>query len=330
MARELGLSEDRVSRVRLAGLLHDIGKATIPDSILKKPGLLDPVERRSINTHPAIGAQIIDHHSLGDVRAWVAAHHERHDGNGYPSGLAGHKIPVEARILAVADAYEAMTSDRAYRAAVTPAEACAELLRCANSQFDPTVVNALLNALARAPHEQTAGGSDPDSATQMTEPDTISPRSAHARPSAPPTSTRAAVARVHEEIRESYPAVPGSIPDARSAVTQLATRSGIAGEPLEAIRLAVTEAVTNAVKHAYTEQIGAFHVTAAVTGEELWVLVADDGSGYKTRARSPGLGWGLALIAQHSEEYVITERADGGTEVRMRFAIPPSTEPAAG
>lgn len=157
MARELGLSESRVSRVRLAGLLHDIGKATLPDSILKKPGPLDPAERRSIDTHPAIGAQIINHQSLADVSAWVAAHHERHDGLGYPAGLAGDEIPLEARILAVADAYEAMTSDRAYRTAVTPAAACAELLRCANSQFDPTVVNALLNALARAPHDHTTG-----------------------------------------------------------------------------------------------------------------------------------------------------------------------------
>jgi anti-sigma regulatory factor (Ser/Thr protein kinase) len=135
---------------------------------------------------------------------------------------------------------------------------------------------------------------------------------------------------VHEELGESYLAVASSIPHARSAVTQFAARSGIAGEQSDAVRLAVTEAVTNAVKHAYPETTGAFHVAAAVTGEELWVLVADDGCGRQTPSQRPGLGWGLTLIAQHSEEYVITERATGGTEVRMRFPIPPSSPPAHG
>lgn len=112
------------------------------------------------------------------------------------------------------------------------------------------------------------------------------------------------------------------------AVTQLAIRSGIAGELLDEIRLVVTEAVTNAVRHAYPEPTGtdAFHVTAAVVGNELWVLVADDGCGYQTPSRDPGLGLGLTLIAQFSEEYVITERATGGTEVRMRFPMPAHRE----
>jgi serine/threonine-protein kinase RsbW len=134
--------------------------------------------------------------------------------------------------------------------------------------------------------------------------------------------------RIHDGLSESYPAVAKSIPHARLAVTQFAARSGVAGEPLDAVRLAVTEAVTNAVKHAYPETTGAFHVTAAVTGGELWVLVADDGCGYQTPSRHPGLGCGLTIIAQLSEEYVITERATGGTEVRMPFRIPPSTESA--
>ena len=89
--------------------------------------------------------------------------------------------------------------------------------------------------------------------------------------------------------------------------------------------LAVTEAITNVVRHAYPEGTGAFHITAAVTGREFWVLVADDGCGYQTASTRPGLGWGLTLIARLSEEYVITERASGGTEVRMRFPIPPSS-----
>ena len=133
--------------------------------------------------------------------------------------------------------------------------------------------------------------------------------------------------KAHEELSESYPAIAGSIPPARLAVTQFATRSGIAGETLEAVRLAVTEAVTNAVRHAYPDRTGAFHVTAAVTGNVLWVLVADDGCGHQTPSQRPGLGWGLTLIANVSEEYVITQRATGGTEVRMRFPIRPAANP---
>lgn len=138
------------------------------------------------------------------------------------------------------------------------------------------------------------------------------------------------VTKVHEALNESYPAVAGSIPHARLAVTRFATRSGIVGERLEEIRLAVTEAVTNAVRHAYPQRAGSFHVTAAVAGNELWVLVADEGSGYQTPSQDPGLGLGLTLIAELSEEYVITQRASGGTEVRMRFPIPANSEPPDG
>jgi diguanylate cyclase (GGDEF)-like protein/putative nucleotidyltransferase with HDIG domain len=149
MARELGLTEQRIGRVRLAGLVHDIGKVALPDAILKKPGALDPPERDSIRTHPLLGAQILDHQCLADVRGWVAAHHERPDGNGYPCQLRAAQIPLEARILAVADAYEAMTSDRAYRASIGPAAAREELRRGTDGQFDPAVVDALIAALDR-------------------------------------------------------------------------------------------------------------------------------------------------------------------------------------
>ena len=132
---------------------------------------------------------------------------------------------------------------------------------------------------------------------------------------------------VQEDLTESYLAVAESIPHARLAVTQFASRNGITGEPLDNIRLAVTEAATNAVRHAYPElSTGAFHVAAAIAGDELWVLVADDGCGYQTAPQIPGLGWGLTLIAKITEEYVITERATGGTEVRMRFPIARGTE----
>jgi diguanylate cyclase (GGDEF)-like protein/putative nucleotidyltransferase with HDIG domain len=148
MARELGLSEQRTDRVRLAGLLHDIGKAGVPDAILRKPGTLTDAEFQTIRQHPGLGAQILQHPSLDDVREWVGAHHERPDGNGYPVGLAGEQIPLEARILAVADAFEAMTSDRSYRSSMSHERALAELERCAGTQFDERVVDALTEVLA--------------------------------------------------------------------------------------------------------------------------------------------------------------------------------------
>jgi diguanylate cyclase (GGDEF)-like protein/putative nucleotidyltransferase with HDIG domain len=149
MARELGFSEQRIGRVRLAGMLHDIGKVGVPDSILQKPAKLTPDELATIRRHPELGAQILEHPGFADVRAWVGAHHERPDGRGYPLGLSGEEIPLEARILAVADAYEAMTSDRAYRPSIGQAAACAELRRCAPGQFDPLVVKAFLACLQR-------------------------------------------------------------------------------------------------------------------------------------------------------------------------------------
>jgi diguanylate cyclase (GGDEF)-like protein/putative nucleotidyltransferase with HDIG domain len=151
MARGLGLPEERVSRVRLAGMLHDIGKATIPDAILHKPGALTDEEFETIKTHPGLGAQILEHRSLRDVREWVRSHHERPDGRGYPEGLAGEQISVEARIVSVADAYEAMTSTRSYRSSMSPTEALAELQRHAGSQFDPAVVEAFSSALGSEP-----------------------------------------------------------------------------------------------------------------------------------------------------------------------------------
>jgi diguanylate cyclase (GGDEF)-like protein/putative nucleotidyltransferase with HDIG domain len=148
-ARELGLPERRVSRIRLAGILHDIGKAAVPNSILHKPGPLTEEEYEIVKRHPALGAQMLEHVSLSDVREWVAAHHERPDGRGYPLGLLDGAIPLEARIVAVADAYEAMTSDRPYRDSMSYEAALAELRDCAGTQFDARVVEAFAAVLAR-------------------------------------------------------------------------------------------------------------------------------------------------------------------------------------
>lgn len=149
VARELELGEERIARVRLAGMLHDIGKIGVPDSILRKRGPLTDDEFVVIKAHPALGAQIIDHPSLADLSTWVGAHHERPDGRGYPRGFSGDQVPLEARIIAVVDAYEAMTSDRSYRSSIGHAAAREELARCAGSQFDQQVVGALLAALRR-------------------------------------------------------------------------------------------------------------------------------------------------------------------------------------
>jgi diguanylate cyclase (GGDEF)-like protein len=149
MAIELGLPDSRVTRVRLAGVLHDIGKVLIPEAVLQKPARLDEEEFSLIKRHPVFGTQILDHPALTDVRGWVGMHHERPDGLGYPDGLVGEALPIEARILAVADAYEAMTSDRSYRDSIGHAAARAELERCAGTQFDEQVVAAFVEILER-------------------------------------------------------------------------------------------------------------------------------------------------------------------------------------
>ena len=148
IATELGLPPERVKRVEIAGVLHDIGKVGLPDAILQKPGPLGTSELAEIRTHPEIGAQILNSRGLEDLREWILAHHERPDGEGYPAGLTDAEIPLEAKILAVADAYEAMTADRVYRAGVEESAARAELLRCSGEQFDSRVVAAFLTALA--------------------------------------------------------------------------------------------------------------------------------------------------------------------------------------
>lgn len=148
-ARALGCSEEEVRLVRLAALLHDIGKVGIPNEILRKPGPLTADEWSVMRRHPKIGRQILAQaggkfEMLSHI---VVAHHERWDGKGYPYGLSGEAIPLGARILAVADSFDAMTSDRPYRKALSIAEARKELQRCANNQYDPRVVAAFLYAL---------------------------------------------------------------------------------------------------------------------------------------------------------------------------------------
>ena len=158
IAAELGLPPERVKRIEVAGVLHDIGKIGLPDAILQKPGPLGKSELAEIRTHPEIGAQILSGRGLEDLREWVFAHHERPDGKGYPCGLPDSEIPLEAKILAVADAYEAMTADRVYRAGIEERAARAELLRCSGEQFDSRVVAAFLAVLNEGNASSTVRG----------------------------------------------------------------------------------------------------------------------------------------------------------------------------
>ena len=147
IARELGFDEEHVERVRLAGVLHDIGKIGVSDRVLSKPGPLDADEWKEMYTHPEIGARLLARPEFDDIRLWIVLHHERPDGLGYPYAAKDEGVPIEARILAVADAYEAMTAERAYRPALGEDAARAELEAGAGSQFDARVVAAFLRAL---------------------------------------------------------------------------------------------------------------------------------------------------------------------------------------
>ena len=148
IARELDAPADVRRRAALAGWLHDVGKAAIPDRILTKPGPLDENDWIVMRTHPAIGEVIVANDPLlAEAAAGVRHHHERFDGGGYPDRLAGERIPLEARIVACADAYTTITNDRPYQAARSQLEALAELRRCSGTHLDPACVDALIRVL---------------------------------------------------------------------------------------------------------------------------------------------------------------------------------------
>ena len=148
VAEAMALDGDEVGRVRMAALLHDIGKVGIPDEVLHKPGPLDEREWELMRQHPVIGERILRMiPGLGAIARIVRHEHERWDGNGYPDGLVGEATPIGARIILACDAYHAMTSDRPYRPAMAHADAVGELTRNAGSQFDPEVVQALVGYL---------------------------------------------------------------------------------------------------------------------------------------------------------------------------------------
>jgi HD-GYP domain-containing protein (c-di-GMP phosphodiesterase class II) len=145
IGRAVGLSEGDIDRIRTASLLHDLGKLAIPDEILSKPGPLSAIEWRTIVEHPRIGQVVLEQAgAIRDAASIVLHHHEWFDGRGYPHGLAGSEIPIGSRIVAIADAYEAMISHRPYSPAMAHDAAIEELKRQRGSQFDPDLVDVFI------------------------------------------------------------------------------------------------------------------------------------------------------------------------------------------
>jgi putative nucleotidyltransferase with HDIG domain len=150
IAREVGMREDRVEALRYAGMLHDVGKTGVPTKVLQKAGRLTEDEAEAIRQHTTRGYELLrEIDFLAEALAGIYHHHERLDGQGYPLGLSGYDIPEFARVIAVADAFDSMTSTRSYRAAKDVPAAVAELLRCRGSQFDPLFVDALVRGIER-------------------------------------------------------------------------------------------------------------------------------------------------------------------------------------
>jgi putative nucleotidyltransferase with HDIG domain len=149
LAERVGLDRNKTQLLEVAALLHDIGKIGISDAVLRKTGKLTPSERAHIEEHPLLGEQILSSTRLTEILPWVVAHHERYDGRGYPCGLAGPAIPYEARILAICDAYDAMTSDRPYRRALSKAAAVQEIDLNMGTQFDPQLAEEFIRLVGR-------------------------------------------------------------------------------------------------------------------------------------------------------------------------------------
>jgi diguanylate cyclase (GGDEF)-like protein/PAS domain S-box-containing protein len=146
IATKMNLNKDAVNQLKIAGLIHDIGKIGVEERILNKPGRLDVDERRDIERHPEIGWRLLSStNDFSELAQFVLNHHEKWDGSGYPNGLKNETIPLESRIIAVADAYDAMTSKRSYKNEIDKEEAVEELKRCSGSQFDPQIVEVFIN-----------------------------------------------------------------------------------------------------------------------------------------------------------------------------------------
>ena len=221
IARALGLEPERIDRLRLAGLLHDVGKIGIADAILQKRGPLSEEEFEVMKTHTTLGHRILEGAELDPEGEWVLHHHERLDGAGYPDGLAGAEVPLESRIILVADAFEAITADRPYRSGRSDAEALEELERHSGTQFDVACVAALRAALAGA----APSGAGPTSAPSRS--DTRERSASGARPAPAPAADPTPAE--HTVAAHRLAAANGA---SHAAATGTEKPRGSAGDPL--------------------------------------------------------------------------------------------------
>ncbi|MEU1664638.1 HD-GYP domain-containing protein [Streptomyces sparsogenes] len=213
IARELGMGGDRIEALRVAGVLHDLGKLGVPTRLLRKNGPLTPEERRVIELHPEYGHEMVRGIGfLGEARDAILHHHERLDGSGYPHGLAGADIPEAARLVAVADAFDAMTSTRAYRRARPVPAAVEELKRCAGAQFDPRMVDALTRALDRHGWHTPAAPPEPRTLTSAGRRRTADPVRGEARERTPDHARGRAPDHASDQRGNVPPAPPPAPP----------------------------------------------------------------------------------------------------------------------
>jgi putative two-component system response regulator len=159
IAEQLSISESQINVLRFGAILHDIGKIYIRENVLRKPGPLNEQEWAEMKRHPEIGAELLERIPyLIEAKPIIHYHHERWDGKGYPVGLQCEEIPLEARIVSVADSYDAMTTDRVYHAAIEPENAIEEIRVSSGLRYDPTIVDAFLNVIET--HRQASGQSE--------------------------------------------------------------------------------------------------------------------------------------------------------------------------
>lgn len=216
LARQLELPDAEVDRIRIAALLHDVGKIAVPEEILEKPAALTSAEWRTVVQHPRIGQVILEQAaSLKEAVPIILHHHERYGGHGYPYGLRANEIPLGARIVAIADAYDAMTHDRPYKRAITHEQAIEELRRHAGTQFDPELVGLFCDLYAT-----TAPEPDPTVLAMTAAQGAPDPGPA---PLIVPERVAATISRSRRSTREETPAVVGTGPTPRSKSTDSAT-----------------------------------------------------------------------------------------------------------
>ena len=215
IAQRLGYDEEHLERIAMAGVLHDFGKVGIREDILNKPDALTAGEYRLVQNHPHIASTILEPiEELKDIIADIRHHHERFDGTGYPDGLAGEQIPLGARILAVAEAYDTMVYERAYRAAQSHHAACEELRKGVGTQFDPKIVHVFLEFLVEQEAEQPAEELETEESETESESDL-------------PSSLETMMARVEETSHKPLRPVTGPPPTDKKKDKKIAQRKGI-------------------------------------------------------------------------------------------------------